>query len=302
VPILLRVALYYHTRWRSVVDAFAEGIRRFGHETEVRDLSDYLLVPCDYVVRLGAGTPTKLLDRDLSEYQIPFLCISDGCIRRWRDWFGTEHGYRNTYNDEPFWTIARNGAHAYGEHVPFSKPGPERWESFGIEVAPWRETGDHIIYAHQCHTYPWTYSNPPKDRRPWYKHVAATLQQVTDRPVIFKPHPKEQLDAKELHRQLEGVAPGRFLYSERSLRALLINAWALVTYDSNAAVEAVINGGIPIFTGNRTMAEPVANRDLLFIDEPELPDRRQWLNWFAWTQWTVEEMRTGEPWAALVES
>jgi len=296
----VRVNLYYHTRWSPLVESFSHGVARFGHDTTILDSDNRPTPDCDFAVAMGAGAPLKGLHEDLRNGGIPFLSITDGFLRRWRHWQDRRFGAGCEKTPEPYWGVARNGVHAYGEHVSFERPGPERWKALGIEPKPWRQKGDHIILAHQCHGYPWSYEREPNDRRVWYKHVVATLQRITDRPIVFKPHPKEEQDAHQLYGELCAIAPGRVVFRDWSLTELFHNAWALVTYDSNAAVEAVI-GGIPVFTGGCTMAGPVANRDLLFIEHPRLLDRTQWFNWVAWTQWTEAEMEEGLPWQALVE-
>ena len=60
------------------------------------------------------------------------------------------------------------------------------------------------------------------------------------------------------------------------------------------ATQAIIQG-VPVFTGPDSLAWPVANKDLTTISLPFRPDRTQWFNDLAYTEWTIEEISEGLP-------
>jgi hypothetical protein len=62
----------------------------------------------------------------------------------------------------------------------------------------------------------------------------------------------------------------------------------------------VLNG-IPVFTGPESLAAPVANLRLARIEDPNMPDRQQWANNVAYTEWTIEEIAQGLPLARLID-
>jgi hypothetical protein len=76
-------------------------------------------------------------------------------------------------------------------------------------------------------------------------------------------------------------------------------AWAVINYSSNPGIQSVIQG-IPTFVDDKSLASPVANTDLSLIENPNRPDRTQWLNDLAWTEWTIEEMKKGIPQQLLI--
>jgi hypothetical protein len=87
--------------------------------------------------------------------------------------------------------------------------------------------------------------------------------------------------------------------STRPLAEDLAEAHAVVTFNSNTAVDALLNG-IPVFAHDQgSMCWPVANKSLISVDVPNKPDRSQWLSDFAYAQWTPEEMRSGRAWQHL---
>ena len=53
--------------------------------------------------------------------------------------------------------------------------------------------------------------------------------------------------------------------------------------------------GIPAFVGPSSLAYDVGNINLKDISNPKKPDRQQWLNDLAYTEWTVEEISKGIP-------
>jgi hypothetical protein len=72
------------------------------------------------------------------------------------------------------------------------------------------------------------------------------------------------------------------------------NIWATVSWNSNPGIHSVING-VPAFVGKSSLAYDVANTLLLWIENPRMPDRTQWLNDYAHTEYTLEEISQGIP-------
>jgi hypothetical protein len=74
------------------------------------------------------------------------------------------------------------------------------------------------------------------------------------------------------------------------------NIWATVSYSSNPGIHSILEG-VPAFVGTASLAYDVSN-DIDFlhdIESPLQPDRTQWLNDYAHTEWTIEEISQGIP-------
>jgi hypothetical protein len=74
------------------------------------------------------------------------------------------------------------------------------------------------------------------------------------------------------------------------------NVWATISYSSNPGIHSCING-VPAFVSTHSLAYDVAN-DIDFlhhIEQPLMPDRTQWLNDYAHTEYTIEEIAAGLP-------
>jgi hypothetical protein len=75
-----------------------------------------------------------------------------------------------------------------------------------------------------------------------------------------------------------------------------MNAHAVISYSSNPGIQSVITG-VPAFVSQSSLAYDAAN-DIDFlhdIEEPLRPERQQWLNDYAWTEFTLDEISSGMP-------
>jgi hypothetical protein len=179
-------------------------------------------------------------------------------------WIYGDHGYfhRGTY-----YRITRNAFQHDGCGEARREPG--------VTIAPWRKRGAHVLVC------------PPDDKiaalmgfdhHAWRHDVLARLAENTDRMVIVRPRAHEQV---------------------RPLEADLADAWALVTWGSNAAVEAVLVG-VPVFCTGDCSASIMGRSDPINIEYPLYPDDRyEWAATLAANQWTLDEIASGMAWSAL---
>lgn len=165
-------------------------------------------------------------------------------------------------NLEGYYRCIKNGR--YSHQVPDCPP--DRFSRLHLEVAPWRPTGSHIVVC-PLSTYVANYIGVNADE--WLMDTMAMLAFYTDRDLIVKP--------KDDQTPLEDV---------------LKDAWALVTYESNAAVDAALLG-VPVFCQKTAAAAPIGNFELQHIERPDMPDRQQWLNNLAYMQFTKHEIING---------
>lgn len=184
--------------------------------------------------------------------------------------FYADHGY---FGRGAFLRIARN---AY-QHDGISPGDQRRFFRFDIPVQPWRSSGTHIVVCPNSPTYFGLFG---MDAETWLTDVRTTLARYTDRPIVV-----------------------RWKRSEKPLAADLVDAWAVVTYSSNAAVEAVL-AGVPVFVlAPFAAASRMGLSDLSQIEHPIYPDGRwSFAASLASNQWTLEEIAGGVAWRALQES
>jgi len=178
------------------------------------------------------------------------------------------------------WKIGINGINL-GSYFNPTGNDSSRAEKFGIHLSQWSMSGKHILVCGQHEqSHQWS-DQPPMNI--WIEQTISTLKQYTDRPIVFRPHPRYPVRLRD-----------SVTVNHEPFDQAIQQSWAVVGWNSNPGIQAVING-VPAFVGPNSLAAPVANLDLRFIENPVRPDRQQWLNDLCWTEWTQEEMEEGIP-------
>jgi hypothetical protein len=121
------------------------------------------------------------------------------------------------------------------------------------------------------------------------------IQAHTDRPIIFRPHPRCPLthiekEFKNVYRQEPSKLPGT--YDDFDMK--FGDIYCTVSWTSNPGIHSVIEG-VPAYTSTSSLAWDVSIKSLTNINNLPQPDRQQWLNDYAHTEWTVEEISQGIP-------
>ena len=175
----------------------------------------------------------------------------------------------------------------------------ERWKKLNIELKPWRSTGDTIIICGQHHqSHQWR-NNPTMNL--WFEQQINEIRKHTDRPIVIRPHPRYPtgFDISKW-KNVTKVLPQRDYNTvdDTDFKETLKQAWAVVNYLSNPAMMSVFNG-IPVFVSEQSLCYDVGNTSLSNINNPAMPDRSNWANKLAYTEWTTEEIKQGLPWQRI---
>lgn len=296
-------------RWCLTMSAFLEYLRSaLDYEIEKVKFGDFAFPEgMNAAVTIGWKKEyTSKVHAELLRRGIPFLAISDGFLKREVDWTNFLPGMvlQGSKADgyEPHYCVSRNGIGAYGEHAPIGDLPSDRWEALDFDLKPWREKGEYILIAHQNILF----AADGTDRANWFINTIRKLSEITDMKMIIRPHPKLQIKErlpKTFVKKIvsdAGIPNGRLVLSENTLAEDLKGTWALVTYDSAAAVDSVLHG-VPAICGGKSMASSVASDQLESVLSPPTPDRKNWCDWLAYSQWTVKELSSGKPWSLLME-
>lgn len=148
------------------------------------------------------------------------------------------------------------------------------------------KTGGHSILVVAPSEKPCGYYGIDKGQ--WIRSTVETLKQYTDRPIIIR----EKGDRTER-------TSSNVIYD-----AFDQNVFAVVTYNSIAAIEAVAYG-IPAFALAPTAASPVCLNDLSKIETPYYPDPEfvyRWLSSLAYGQYHLDEILIGAAWRLVQEN
>jgi hypothetical protein len=170
-----------------------------------------------------------------------------------------------------------------------------RADHLGLVCKPWRSNGDVILICGQ-HDKSLQWQDMPSMSN-WFMQNYREIRKHTDRPIVFRPHPRcrlphIELGLKHVYRQ----EPRHVTNTYDDFDMQFDNIWATISHSSNPGIHSIISG-VPSFVSNSSLAYDVAN-DIDFlhdIESPVMPDRQQWLNDYAHTEWTVEEIAQGIP-------
>lgn len=120
------------------------------------------------------------------------------------------------------------------------------------------------------------------DINEWAADVYAQLQDVTDLPIYYRPHPQRAQRNPDIP-LLQG-----------DLETALAGAHAVVTFNSNSGVDAVLAGCRVVTYDRGSMAWDVSTHSVR--DVPQHFDRQAWADALTWKQWTLDEIESGEAW------
>ena len=190
------------------------------------------------------------------------------------------------------WKVGLNGINRDAYFGPSSNNNT-RANELGLKLSPWKYTGEYILIAGQ-HDKSLQWKDMPS-MATWVHDTITFIRAQTDRPIIFRPHPRCPLpaiehDFKDVKRQ----TPKQIQNTYDDFDMQFDNIWATVSWSSNPGIHSVING-VPAFTGPSSLAFDVAEQNLRNIDNPLYGDRTQWLNDYAHTEYTIEEISQGIP-------
>lgn len=156
------------------------------------------------------------------------------------------------------------------QHDGRGETNGERLRKRGIRIKPWRRSGTHVLVCPPGDVF--ASSIGGFDAGHWLRDVLAGLRQSTDRAIVVR------------EKSRRGSTP---------LSAQLADCFALVTYTSNAATEALL-AGVPVFCTGSCAASSMGRSDIGMIEEPVYPDdRERWAGVLADNQWTLDEIRKG---------
>jgi hypothetical protein len=130
----------------------------------------------------------------------------------------------------------------------------------------------------------------------WISNTIQEIRQHTDRLIKVRSHPRYPFNFNNTISNVVKSIPKRidivqdFYDFDRELS----KAHCVVNWSSNPAIEATL-AGVPVFTGPDSLAYAVANKSFDTIETPIKPNRQQWANDLAYTEWTVDEIAKSIP-------
>jgi hypothetical protein len=190
------------------------------------------------------------------------------------------------------WKVGLNGINRDAYFGP-NNNNSDRYRLLGLSLKPWKDAGKFILICGQ-HDKSLQWQDMPR-MSTWIMNTIDEIQKYTDLPIVFRPHPRCPLP--DIERQYQNVyrdSPVKITGSYDDFNLSFKDCHAVISWSSNPGPLAVING-VPVFTGPSSLAYNVANTDLAKIEYPDKPNRKQWLNDYAHTEFTIDEITQGIP-------
>lgn len=250
-----------------IFDAFEYGLKRLGHTVENQTgIGDAA------VIWSVLWNGRMLYNRDVwlryRNQNKPVIVLEIGGLKR-----------------DLTWKIGLNGINQ-GSYFVNDDQSSARANALGLHLKDWTNSGQQILICTQHNkSLQWENKEPLET---WVNKQIAELREYTDRPIKLRPHPRCYVNIKGI--SIDTLTP---------FASDLLSSWAVINWCSNPGVESIING-VPAFVGPLSLAAPVANFNLSQIELPNRPDRQQWLNNLAWTEWTADEMQQSIPQQLLI--
>lgn len=210
--------------------------------------------------------------------------------------------YANTTNPLHYLRYSFNGVFPNTGIYCDSEIDPGRWtklsKNLNLTLKDWRTNGDHILLLLQRNG---GWSMGDVNIQDWAIQTINTIRKYSDRPIIIRTHPGDK-SSKEIlkpgHRKCRIPFSNNIRLSNNiNLLDDLKNCWAAVNYNSSPVVGAAIEG-VPIFVSDpaKSQCREIANTDLNQIENPQMPDRQQWVERLSMFHWNFDELRSGECW------
>jgi len=168
----------------------------------------------------------------------------------------------------------------------------DRWGKLDISPPQWRTDGNHVLVIGQNEHGTGTQSIRQRGMSflDWSNKTLQNIRKYTNRKIIYKPHPNQ----KRLPSPVERCT--LLPLGKSKIDKYLSDCWCAVAAASNGAADCVMNG-IPVITNDpMSIVYGISSHGIEEINNPKTPDISQWLNDTAYSQWNVEEMKSGETW------
>lgn len=175
----------------------------------------------------------------------------------------------------------------------------KRWPLFRHTLQPWKDTGNKIIILGQHHTSEQWAGMPSMDK--WFENQIQEIRKHTDRAIEIRPHPRNPIGLnikKYSNVNVKYPIMDKATIDDTDFKKTLDDAWAVVNYSSNPAMEAVING-VPVFVSEDSLCHEVGNTSFEDINNPTKPDRQNWAYKLSYTEWFADEIAEGKPWRRI---
>jgi hypothetical protein len=257
-----------------VISAVLASLRNAGHECVQNSLDADAAVIWS-VLWSGRMASNKIVWEHYRSQERPVIVVDVGALYRGETW-------KIAIN-----TITADGYYGHLENLDLDRP-----RKLGISLAINLSRNPQIVVAAQ-HARSLQVADLVSIEA-WIMDQIQQLQQITDRPIVIRPHPRSRLSRDRLVMLPKNVIiehPQKLLNTYDSYN-LTFDCYAMVNYNSGPGIQAAMAGTRPI-VDQSSLAYPVGI-DIKDIELPYTVDRDQWLVEICHTEYTLKEIEQGQ--------
>lgn len=279
---------------REYLTWFAHGAKAAGDEVWIVD--DHVVIESDVAILQGW----------IGMKQAPHLALRQRVIKNQRR-LGKHvlvmdsnlYGFLQPSDKDRFLRYSLDGIFPTTGYYFTRDIDPARWEyikqCYGFEERSWTRTGRNILLCLQRNG---GWSMDGFTVLDWLAKTVPEIRQHTDRPLLIRAHPGNQQIIPEVRKRWPDIE----ISSERDIRGDFDRTWATITYNSSPGVASLL-WGIPSWItdpqAQRSQAWGFGATDLATIDDPFLPDRRDFYCRIAQCHFDWDEVRSGRAWSFM---
>jgi len=201
------------------------------------------------------------------------------CWKTGRTFYAIDTGYFGNGKVKYIHRVTKNSLQYLG---PIIERPLDRAQSFGYKFTKFKP-GTKILLVPPSDKVMKLFDQPEPEI--WVNQTIKKIRKYSDRPIEIrlKPSRSERVSVKSIQ------------------AALAENVHCLVTYNSIAAIEALMEGKPAIVLGDNA-ASVIAETDLSNIENPKIPSKDEmdaYMANLAYCQFTVEELKSGYAWETV---
>lgn len=252
-----------------VIDSMLASLRSAGIATvEYSDDCDAAIIWS--ALWYGRMAPNKRVYEHYRAKNKPVIIVDVGALYRGQTWkIAVNH-------------INRLGYYGHTENLDMDRP-----RKLGISLAINLSRNPAILIAAQ-HRFSLQLAN--QNHEEWIMDQCDAIRQVSDRPIVIRPHPRSPMNIGTLNKTITIEKPTKIegTYDDFNMH---FDYHAVVNYCSGPGIQAAIAGTRPIVSPY-SLAAPVS----VFLEDLDRPyniDRDQWLVEICHTEYTLEEIKKG---------
>lgn len=252
-----------------IFDAFEKGIRSLGHEVS----SDNDAIPVIWsVLWNGRMLPNRLIYENAIKNKKPVIIIEVGNFLRGKTW-----------------RISLNHINNFGIFGNDENLDIDRNIRFKISLKPYLENRKpQILIACQHQKSLQWQGQPPLEE--WLRQTISKIRQYSQRTIVVRPHPRSPLNFSNNNVIIERPKLIPNTYDDFDID---YNYHCVINHNSGIPIQAAING-TPVICDQSCLAYPIST-SFDQIENPRLPDRKEWFTKLLHTEWFVDEIEKGIP-------